>query len=46
VCGALILITAILVTVGYFMLQKGSQPMPEQAVEEAQLAAEALRDAE
>ena len=46
VCGALILITAILVMVGYFMLQKGAQPMPEQAVEEAQLAAEALRDAE
>ena len=41
-----IVITAILVTVGYFMLQKGSQPMPEQAVEEAQLTAEALRDAE
>jgi hypothetical protein len=44
VCGALILLTAILVGVGYIMLQKGSKPMPEQAVEEAQLTTEALRD--
>lgn len=44
VCGALILITAILTFVGYLLLQKGTQPMPEQAVEEARLAAEALRN--
>jgi hypothetical protein len=46
VFGALILLTAILVGVGYIMLQKGSKPMPEQAVEEAQLTTEALRDAQ
>lgn len=44
VCGALILITAILTFVGYLLLQKGTQPLPEQAVEEARLAAEALRN--
>ena len=44
VCGALILVTAILVGVGYIMLQKGANPVPEQAVEEAQLTTEALRD--
>ena len=44
VCGALVLITAILVFVGYRMLQKGAKPMPEQAVEEARLTGEALRN--
>jgi hypothetical protein len=44
VFGALILLTAILAGVGYIMLQKGSKPVPEQAVEEAQLTTEALRD--
>ena len=44
VCGALILITAVLVFVGYRMLQKGTKPMPEQAVEEARLTGEALRN--
>jgi membrane protein implicated in regulation of membrane protease activity len=44
VCGALVLITAILVFVGYRMLQKGTKPMPEQAVEEARLTGEALRN--
>ena len=44
VCDALILLTAILVGVGYIMLQKGAKPVPEQAVEEAQLTTEALRD--
>ena len=43
-CGALILITAILIFVGYRMLQKGAKPLPEQAVEEARLTAEALRN--
>ncbi len=44
VCGALILLTATLTLVGYLLLRKGTQPMPEQAVEEARLTAEALRD--
>jgi membrane protein implicated in regulation of membrane protease activity len=44
VCGALIVITAILALVGKAMLQKGTQPIPEQAVEEARLAGEALRN--
>jgi hypothetical protein len=44
VCGALVLITAILVFVGYRMLQKGTKPLPEQAVEEARLTGEALRN--
>jgi Putative Actinobacterial Holin-X, holin superfamily III len=46
VCGALILITAILVWIGYILLQKGSKPIPEQAFEEAELTAEALRNGE
>jgi Flp pilus assembly protein TadB len=44
VCGGLVLITAVLTFVGYRMLQKGAKPMPEQAVEEARLAGEALRN--
>jgi putative superfamily III holin-X len=44
VCGALIVIVAILVFIGYSLLQKGSNPVPEQAFEEAELTAEALRD--
>ena len=46
VCGQLVLIGAILGLVGVKMLQKGAQPIPEQALEEAQLATEALRDGE
>jgi hypothetical protein len=46
VMGALIVITAILVWIGYILLQKGSKPIPEQAFEEAELTAEALRDGE
>jgi hypothetical protein len=46
VCGALILIGAILGFVGVKMLQKGTQPIPEQALEEAELTAEALRNGE
>ncbi len=37
VFGCLVVIVAILVWIGYLLLQKGSQPLPEQAVEEAQL---------
>jgi Putative Actinobacterial Holin-X, holin superfamily III len=44
VCGGLIVITAILTLIGKAMLQKGMQPMPEQAVEEARLTGEALRN--
>jgi Putative Actinobacterial Holin-X, holin superfamily III len=44
VCGGLIVITAILTLIGRAMLQKGMQPMPEQAVEEARLTGEALRN--
>jgi hypothetical protein len=46
VCGQLVLIGAILGLVGVKMLQKGAQPIPEQALEEAQLATEALRNGE
>jgi hypothetical protein len=46
VCGGLILLTAILAGVGYIMVQKGTKPVPEQAVEEARLTTEALRNGE
>jgi hypothetical protein len=42
--GALILLTLLLAAIGYLMLQKGTKPMPEQAVEEARLTTEALRN--
>jgi Putative Actinobacterial Holin-X, holin superfamily III len=42
--GGLILIAAILAAIGITMLRKGSKPVPEQAVEEAQITAEALRN--
>ena len=45
VAGALVLITAILAWIGYILLQKGAKPVPEQAFEEAELTAEAVRDA-
>lgn len=44
VCGGLIVITTILALIGKTMLQKGAQPLPEQAVEEARLTGEALRN--
>jgi Putative Actinobacterial Holin-X, holin superfamily III len=44
VCGALVLVGTILGLVGVHMLQKGSKPIPEQALEEAELTAEALRN--
>lgn len=44
VCGGLVLITTVLTFVGYRLLRKGTKPMPEQAVEEARLAGEALRN--
>jgi hypothetical protein len=42
--GGLLLIAAILGGVGVVMLRKGSKPLPEQAIEEAQLTTEALRN--
>jgi hypothetical protein len=42
--GALMLLTLLLAAIGYLMLQKGTKPMPEQAVEEARLTTEALRN--
>ena len=44
VCGGLVLIAGVLGFVGVTMLRKGAQPMPEQAVEEARLTTEALRN--
>jgi putative superfamily III holin-X len=44
VCGGLILITAILALLGRMFLQKGSEPIPEQALEEARLTQDALRN--
>lgn len=44
VCGALILIAVTLGYIGVVMLRKGTQPLPEQAVEEARLTTEALRN--
>jgi hypothetical protein len=42
VMGGLVLIAAILGFVGVQLLKKGTQPVPEQAVEEARLTTEAL----
>ena len=42
--GALFLIAGILGGVGIVFLRKGAKPVPEQAVQEAQLTTEALRD--
>lgn len=44
VCGALVLTAAILAFIGIKLLQKGAQVVPEQAVEEARLTTEALRN--
>jgi hypothetical protein len=44
VMGGLILIATVLGAIGVAMLKKGAKPVPEQAVEEAQLTTEALRD--
>jgi hypothetical protein len=46
VSGALVFLTAIFVWIGYILLQKGAKPIPEQAFEEAELTAEALRNGE
>jgi hypothetical protein len=44
VCGALALVAAILGLIGVQMLQQGAKPVPEQAFEEAEITAEALRN--
>ena len=44
VFGALVLAAAILAAIGAAMLRQGAQPLPEQAVEEARLTGEALRN--
>ena len=42
--GALFLLAGILGGVGVLMLKKGSKPVPEQAIAEAQLTTEAIRN--
>lgn len=44
VFGGLLLLTMILGGVGVIMLKKGAKPVPEQAIEEAQLTTEAIRN--
>jgi hypothetical protein len=41
--GGVLLVGVIFGAVGVFLLRKGSNPVPEQALEEAQLTTEALR---
>ena len=42
--GGLFLLSAILGGVGLVLLRKGAKPLPEQAIEEAQLTTEAIRN--
>ncbi|MFL5960029.1 MAG: phage holin family protein [Gaiellaceae bacterium] len=42
--GGLFLLAAILGAIGATLLRKGAKPVPEQAIEEAQLTTEALRN--
>lgn len=44
VFGGLVLLTGILAGIGVKLLRKGANPVPEQAVEEARLTTEALRN--
>ena len=44
VAGGVLLVGAIFAAVGVSLLRKGSNPVPEQALEEAQLTTEALRN--
>jgi Putative Actinobacterial Holin-X, holin superfamily III len=44
VCGGLVLLAAILGLVGYVLLKQGANAVPEQAIEEAQVTTEALRN--
>lgn len=42
--GGLLLLAAVLAAIGVALVRKGSKPLPEQAIEEAQLTQEALRN--
>lgn len=42
--GALLVLSAILAAIGTVLVRKASNPVPEQAIEEAQMATEALRN--
>jgi hypothetical protein len=42
--GGLLLLAGMLGAIGAALLRKGSKPVPEQAIAEAQLTTEALRD--
>ncbi len=44
VCGGLVLLAAILGLVGFLLLRQGANAVPEQAIEEAQVTSEALRN--
>jgi Putative Actinobacterial Holin-X, holin superfamily III len=44
VAGGVLLVGAIFAAIGVSLLRKGSNPVPEQALEEAQLTTEALRN--
>jgi hypothetical protein len=44
ICGGLFLIAGLLAAVGVGLLRKGAKPVPEQAIEEAQLTREVLQD--
>jgi len=45
-CGALMLSALVLAAVGVSLLRRGAKPLPEQAIEEAQLTREELQDVE
>ena len=44
VCGALVLLAVILLFAGMGAIKKGSPPVPEQAIREAKLTTEAIRN--
>jgi hypothetical protein len=44
VAGALFVLTGVLAALGIGMLRKGAKPIPEQAIEEAQMTRETLQD--
>jgi uncharacterized membrane protein YdbT with pleckstrin-like domain len=44
VTGVLIVLVALLAAIGVMLIRKGSPPLPEQALEEARLTAEAVRN--
>jgi len=44
VTGALVVLGAVLATIGITLIKKGTPPLPEQALEEARLTAEAVKN--